>query len=81
MNLRNKGRIVNSIKEMRVAAGFTQEDLAHKVGATRQTIIAVEAMKYAPSLELACRIALALKQPFDAVFQFKPDNSPDPWPF
>lgn len=67
-----KGRVVNSIKELRTAAGLTQHDFATSVGATRQTIIAVEAGKYAPSLELAFRIARELGQPFEVVFQFEP---------
>jgi len=40
------------------------------VGATRQTIIAIEAQKYAPSLELAFRIAHVLGEPVEEVFQF-----------
>jgi putative transcriptional regulator len=67
-----KGRVVNSIKELRTAAGLTQQEFATSVGATRQTIIAVEAGKYAPSLELAFRIARELGQPFEVVFQFEP---------
>jgi len=49
---------------------FTQAGLAERVGATRQTIIAIEAQKYAPSLELAFRIAHVLGEPVDEVFQF-----------
>jgi putative transcriptional regulator len=67
-----KGRVVNTIRDLRSAAGMTQQQFADAVGATRQTIIAVEAGKYAPSLELAFRIALVLGQPFEAVFRFEP---------
>jgi putative transcriptional regulator len=67
-----KGRVVNAIKDLRTTRGMTQQDLANAAGATRQTIIAVEAGKYAPSLELAFRLALVLGQPFEAVFQFEP---------
>jgi putative transcriptional regulator len=67
-----KGRVANRIRDLRTAAGLTQQALAEAVGATRQTIIAVEAEKYAPSLELAFRIARALGQPFEAVFVFEP---------
>ena len=42
--------------------------------ATRQTIIAVEAGKYAPSLELAFRIARAFNAPFEAVWTFSEDE-------
>lgn len=53
---------------------MTQQALADRVGATRQTIIAVEAGKYAPSLELAFKIARAFDAPFEAVWRFRPDG-------
>ena len=65
-----KGHVQNTIRDLRKAAGLTQADLALRVGATRQTIVAIEAEKYAPSLELAFRIAIELGAPFEAVFQF-----------
>jgi putative transcriptional regulator len=67
-----KGHVTNVIRALRTERGLTQQELADVVGATRQTIIAVEAEKYAPSLELAFRIARALERPFEAVFSFKP---------
>lgn len=67
-----KGRVLNNIKALRTEAGLTQQELADKVGATRQTIIAVEAGKYSPSLELAMRIALEFGKPFDKVFVYRP---------
>jgi putative transcriptional regulator len=65
------GRVVNRVRAMREAAGLTQIELAEKVAATRQTIIAIEAEKYAPSLELAFRIARVFRKPFEDVFQYK----------
>jgi len=66
-----KTSITNQIKRIRLArTDFTQAGLAERVGATRQTIIAIEAQKYAPSLELAFRIAHVLGEPVDEVFQF-----------
>ena len=50
---------------------MTQIELAERVAATRQTIIAVEAEKYAPSLELAFRIARCLRTPFESVFRYQ----------
>jgi len=67
-----KGQVHNQIKELRKARGWTQVELAARVGATRQTVIAIEAGKYAPSLELAFRIAHALEASFEEVFQFDP---------
>jgi putative transcriptional regulator len=49
---------------------MTQADLGERVGATRQTIIAIEAEKYAPSLELAFKLARAFERRVDDVFQF-----------
>ena len=65
-----KGRVRNLVREHRLRASLTQEDFATRVGVTRQTIIAVEAGKYAPSLELAFRIAGAFEAPFEAVWRF-----------
>lgn len=55
---------------------MTQEQLAEMVGVTRQTIIAIEAAKYAPSLELAFRIALAFDVPLQDVFSYTADEEP-----
>ncbi len=70
-----KTRITNHIKRIRLArSDLTQAELARRVGATRQTILAIEAQKYAPSLELAFRIAHVLGEPLEDVFYF--DASP-----
>ena len=65
-----KGRVSNDIRRLREAAAMTQADLGERVGATRQTIIAIEAEKYAPSLELAFKLARAFERRVDDVFQF-----------
>lgn len=64
-----KFEIKNNIRTLRFFANeMTQQQLAEKVGASRQTIVAVEAGKYAPSLELAFRIADAFGVPIGEVF-------------
>ncbi len=69
-----KGRITNTIRRLRFDAGeMTQKDLAEKVGVTRQTIVAVEAAKYSPSLELAFQIAAAFGVPLSDVFSWEKD--------
>jgi putative transcriptional regulator len=61
--------IRNEIRRLRFEHGeMTQEDLAVRCGVTRQTIIALEAGKYAPSLELAFRIAHVFGGSVDDVF-------------
>ena len=49
---------------------MTQQELADAVGITRQTVNAIEANKYSPSLEVAFEIALVFKQPLEQVFQY-----------
>ena len=68
-------QIRNNIRRLRFENGeMTQQQLADKVGVTRQTIIAIEAGKYAPSLPLAFKIARAFEVPLEEVFQYQ-DNS------
>jgi putative transcriptional regulator len=65
----------NRIRRLRFDNGeMTQQQLADKVGVTRQTIIAIEAGKYAPSLPLAFRIAQTFNVSVEQVFQY---NSSD----
>lgn len=67
------GAIQNQIRRLRFEQGeLTQEELARRCGVTRQTIIALEAGRYAPSLELAFRLAHALGVGIEAVFQYRP---------
>lgn len=64
-----KTHIVNTIRTQRFMAGeMTQQQLAELAGVTRQTIIAIEANRYAPSLELAFKIAQAFNLPLEEVF-------------
>ena len=64
-------KITNRIRRLRFDRNeMTQQELAEKVGCTRQTIIAVEQGKYVPSLELAFRIAEALGVPLEEVFLY-----------
>jgi len=61
--------ITNNIRCLRFFANeMTQLELAERAGASRQTIMAVEAGKYTPSLELAFRIAQVFGLPIGEVF-------------
>jgi putative transcriptional regulator len=63
-------QIVNRIRELRFHSGeLTQQELADRVGITRQTVIALEKGKYYPSLELAFLIAETFKVGVEDVFQ------------
>jgi len=62
--------IKNNIRKLRFFANeMTQQELAEKASASRQTIIAIEAGKYTPSLELAFRIADAFGVEIGEVFE------------
>lgn len=62
-------RITNTIRRLRFEAGeMTQEQLASQVEVTRQTIIALEAGKYLPSLYLAIKIARVFGKQVEEVF-------------
>jgi putative transcriptional regulator len=54
---------------------MTQQELADKVGVTRQTIVAIESGKYSPTLELAFRIAHVFIVPLEEVFSFNEEAS------
>lgn len=58
----------NRIKQLRKELGLRQEDMAKKLGVTRQTIIAIENDKYNPTLELAMKIARLLKLNVEDIF-------------
>jgi putative transcriptional regulator len=62
----------NKIRTLRFMNGeMTQQDLADRIGVTRQTVIAIEQGRYSPSLEAAFRIARVFGAPLDEVFQFE----------
>jgi len=64
--------VSNQIRQHRLArAEMTQAELARLCGVTRQTIIALEAGKYSPSLELAFKLARALGCNLDEVFRYE----------
>ncbi len=68
--MRNE-QVSNSIRKLRFTHGeMTQQELATRAGVTRQTIIALEAGKYSPSLALAFRIARVFELKVDEVFMY-----------
>jgi putative transcriptional regulator len=70
-----KSQINNNIRKLRFFEDeMTQQELAEKVGVTRQTIIAMEKGKYSPSLELAFRIARVFSVPLEEVFSYDPED-------
>ncbi len=72
-----KSQIKNNIRRLRFNNDeMTQQQLADAVGASRQTIIAIEKGNYSPSLELAFRIATAFSTPLEEVFIYENAEPP-----
>lgn len=68
--------VTNRIRELRFhASEMTQQTLADRAGVSRQTIVAIEKARYAPSLELAFRIAQALDAKIEEVFAYDADGA------
>ncbi len=69
----SKPQISNNIRKLRFNMNeMTQQELADKVGVSRQTIVAIEKGNYSPSLELAFKIALVFNEPLEEVFSYTP---------
>lgn len=62
----------NRLKELRAEHGWSQQDLAIRLGVSRQSVIAIESGKFDPSLPLAFRIARAFGLPIEAIFNDAP---------
>lgn len=72
-----EGSISNRIRILRFHAGeMSQSELGERIGVTRQTIAAIEAGKYSPSLEAAFRIARVFNVPLGEVFQWEEKTAP-----
>lgn len=63
--------VVNTVRGARTSLKITQDELAEKVQATRQTIIAIEKGNYVPSVLLALRIAATLDKPVEEIFSYE----------
>ncbi len=65
--------IRNNIRKLRFhASEMTQQELADKIGVTRQTVVAIEGEKYSPSLAVAFRMAHVFRVPLEEVFRCEP---------
>jgi putative transcriptional regulator len=70
-----KNEITNRIRRLRFEHGeMTQQELAHRVRCTRQTVIALEQGKYLPSLALAFRFAQVFGLPVEEIFQLQEED-------
>lgn len=60
--------ISNTVQELRNSKNLTQEELAAKIGVSRQTVIAIERGKYTPSVHLALTIAHFFRVKVEDIF-------------
>ena len=63
-----EGGVRNRVKELRIGAGWTQQELADAVGVSRQSINSIERNRYVPSLPLALTFARIFERPTDEIF-------------
>ncbi|WP_084307207.1 helix-turn-helix transcriptional regulator [Phytopseudomonas flavescens] len=61
--------MINQVRERRSQRGWSQADLAERLGVSRQTVNAIETGRYDPSLPLAFKIARLFEAPIEALFQ------------
>ena len=66
--------VSNHLKEFRIKANLTQEELAKNVGVSRQSIISIERGHYIPSLPLALQFAHLFKCSIEDLFQLKEER-------
>jgi len=64
----------NNIKVQRAIHNFTQQDLAGKIGVSRQTINALEAGKYVPSTVLALKLSRLFNKPVNEIFELEAED-------
>lgn len=69
------GEFTSYLKDFRIRAGLTQEELALTVGVRRETIVRLEAGRYNPSLKLAVDISRAVNGPIEEIFVFEKNRS------
>jgi putative transcriptional regulator len=62
----------NRLPELRATRGWTQAELATRLGVSRQTVVSIEKGKFDPGLPLAFRITAGFGEPIEAIF------TPDP---
>ncbi len=67
-------QVANRVKELRLASGWTQEQLASAVGVSRQSINSIERNRYVPSLELALTFARVFACPTDDIFHLENES-------
>jgi putative transcriptional regulator len=68
------GKLSNRLAVLRAERGWSQKEVADRLGISRQTVISIEANRYSPSLKLAFEIARLFDKDINEVFQYVPDG-------
>lgn len=68
--------LIVHLRQRRTERGLTQEELAERVGVTRQTIISIERGRYSPSIELALRLGRLFALPVEDLFELDEPSRP-----
>jgi len=61
--------VINQVRELRTARGWSQAELGERLGVSRQTVNAIETGRYDPSLPLAFKIARLFERSIETIFQ------------
>lgn len=69
--MKQRHDVRNLVRQQRILHDMTQQDLADRVGVTRQTILSIEKERYTPSVALALSIAEAFGVSVETIFQLK----------
>jgi putative transcriptional regulator len=72
--MRPRHDIRNLLRQHRLMSGMTQQELAERVGVTRQTVLSIEKGKYTPSVALALSLAEVFEVSVEALFQLNKDE-------
>jgi putative transcriptional regulator len=64
------GKLSNRLAVLRAERGWSQKEVADRLGISRQTVISIEANRYSPSLKLAFEIARLFDKDINDVFQY-----------
>jgi putative transcriptional regulator len=64
----------NRIRDLRESLGWTQQELATRLGVTRQTVLAIENDKYNPTLALAFKLGAVFARPIEEIFDYEPEG-------
>ncbi len=69
--------IQNRVRHQRLIADMTQQELAERVGVTRQTILSIEKTRYTPSVALALKLAEVFGVSVEELFQLNRGDADD----